>query len=105
MCTKIISSVRQTHKCLVEIGMVSAYAWNAMPIDGTDIISSVPAIERPLKFPMDVALAALPTPINDVAKAMISYIRLISKDARFAQELVTWLVEERRGDYNRYHKM
>ena len=41
---KIISSARQTHKCFVEVGHISAYAWNAMPIDGTDIICSIPAI-------------------------------------------------------------
>lgn len=39
--------------------MISAYAWNAMPIDGTDIIQIVPAIGRPLRFPMDIALAPL----------------------------------------------
>ena len=45
---------------------------------------------------MDVALAALPAPITDATKATVSYLHHISKDARFAQELVKWLVEERR---------
>ena len=72
-----------------------------MPIDGTDIIRSIPAIGRPLRFPMDIALAKLPTPECDAARAAVSYIRQISSDARFAKELVTWLIEERR---QRHHE-
>ena len=87
--TKIITSARQTNKCFVEAAMVSAYAWNAMPIDGTDIARSIPAIGRPFLFPMDVALAELPTPIDDAGAARIRYIRSISRDARFARELIT----------------
>ena len=45
---------------------------------------------------MDVTLPALPTHITDAAKATVSYLHQISKGARFAQELITWLVEERR---------
>lgn len=82
---KIISSARQTHKCFIEVGHISAYVWNAMPIDGTDIIRSIPAIGRPLRFSMDVALATLPAPITDSAKATVSYLCHISKDVRFAQ--------------------
>ena len=47
----IISSARQTHKCFVEVALISAYAWNAMPIDGTDIIRNISAIDRQLNFP------------------------------------------------------
>lgn len=56
------------------MGMISAFAWNTIPIDGTDIIHSIPAIGRPLRFSMDVAIAAMPDPINDTAKATTSYI-------------------------------
>ena len=92
----IISSARQTHKCFVEVALISAYAWNAMQIDGTDIIRSIPAIGRLLKFPMNVALSELPIPVGDASQATVSYIRQIGRDARFAKELVMWLVEERR---------
>ena len=67
-----------------------------MHIDGTNIIRSIPAIGRPFRFPMDVTIAELPTPITNAAKSTVAYIRQISKDARFAKELVTWLIEERR---------
>ena len=79
--------------------MISAYTWNVMSIDGTDIIRSIPTIGRPLHFPMDVAMAELPMPVNDTAKATVSYLRQIGKDSKFAQELVTWLIDERRERY------
>ena len=93
---KIIGNARETHKCFVEVAMVSAYAWNSMPVDGTDIIRSIPAIGRPFRFPMDVAIAPFPPLITDAANSTVQYIRSISKDAFFARELTTWLAEERR---------
>ena len=41
---KISTEERGTSEPFVEIGMATAYAWNASPIDGTDIIRSIPAI-------------------------------------------------------------
>ena len=73
----IISSTRQTHKCFVEVVLISAYTWNAMLIDGTDIIRSIPTIGRPLEFPMNVALLELPIPIGDAAT---SYSKLYPTD-------------------------
>ena len=79
----------------MEVALISAYACNAMPINGTDIIRSIPAVDRLLTFLMDVALAELPTPVGDTTQATVSYIRHIGRDARFAKELVMRLVEER----------
>ena len=73
----IIRSIRQTHKCFVEVELISVYAWNTMPIDGTDKIRSIPAISRPLKFPMNVALSELPIPVGDAAT---SYSKLYPTD-------------------------
>ena len=65
--------------------MVSAYAWNDMPIDGTDIARSIPAICRPLLFPMNISLEDIYIPINDAGAACVRYIRSISKDAMFGR--------------------
>ena len=46
--TTIFAEERGTPSCFVECGMLSVYAWNASPIDGMDIIRSVPAIGREL---------------------------------------------------------
>ena len=95
----LAATTRETISCFVEAAMVAAYAWNAMLIGGTDIPRSVPTIGRPLRFPMDIAIAELPPPIVDAAKATVSYICNISHDARFSKELVTWLTEERREQH------
>ena len=82
--------------------MIAAYAWNAMPIDGTDIVRSIPAIGRPLRFPMDIVIADLPIPINDAAQATVRYLQDISSDSRFDRDLDMWLTEERR-EHHREH--
>ena len=56
----ITSDEQQTPKYFVEATMLSAYAWNAIPVDETNIARSIPAIGRPLKFPMDIVLTFLP---------------------------------------------
>ena len=43
---KISTEERQTSEPFVKISMATAYAWNANPFDGTDIIENVPAIEK-----------------------------------------------------------
>ena len=63
------------HKCVVEVVLISAYAWNTMPIDGTDSIRSIPAIDIPLTFPIDVALTELHTPVGDSSQTTMNYIR------------------------------
>ena len=40
----LVSHHRETFTCFVESSMIAAYAWNAMTIDGTDIVRSIPAI-------------------------------------------------------------
>ena len=46
-----------------------------MPMDGTDIVRSLPAIGRPLRFPMDIVITALPTPIHDAAQTTVRYLQ------------------------------
>ena len=38
---RIMSSTRQTHKCFVEVGQTSTYAWNAIHTGDTDIIRGI----------------------------------------------------------------
>ena len=73
----IISSARQIHNSFVEVALISAYAWNAIPIDRTDIIRSIPTMGRLLEFPTNVALSELPIPVGDAAT---SYSKLYPKD-------------------------
>jgi hypothetical protein len=40
---------------------LAAFAWNSAPIDGTDIVRSVPAVGREFKFPFDFEYVQSPT--------------------------------------------
>ena len=49
---KIAAEDRGTNNIFVAAGVAVGYAWNSSPIDGTDIIRSVPTIGRELRFPL-----------------------------------------------------
>ena len=49
---------RETNDIFVGAGVAAGYAWNSSPINGTDILRSVPAIGRELRFPLDIDLNA-----------------------------------------------
>ena len=72
-----------TNKFFTEAAMTLAYTWNLIHVDGTGIVCDILAISRLLWFPIDVSFISLPKPIDDVAKATVSYIRQIKKDSRF----------------------
>ena len=46
----IAAEERGTNDIFVPTSIAAAYAWNSVPIDGTDIIRSVPTIGRSLHF-------------------------------------------------------
>ena len=83
----------------IECGMISAYAWNASPIDGTDIIRSVPAIGRELKFPLDINLVKLPTVIDNASESVATYLRSIGNNVSFARDLLAWLLDDKRANH------
>ena len=56
----IAAGDRGTLDCFVEAGIAAGYAWNSVPIDGTGIIRSIPAIGRELRFPLDISMPSLP---------------------------------------------
>ena len=56
----IAAEERGTNDIFVPASIAAAYAWNSAPINGTDIIRSVPAIGRALYFPLDINLNAAP---------------------------------------------
>ena len=80
----IFGEERETSEYFVESGMLSVYAWNASPIDGTEIIRSIPAIGRELKFSMDIHIAKIPTVIDSASKSVVTYLRHIQNDVQFS---------------------
>ena len=93
---KISTEERGTSEPFVEIGMATAYAWNASPIDGTDIVRSVPAIGRELRYPLDVSLGPIPAIIDNPSASVVKYLRYLQRDIPFSRQLLAFLVEDRR---------
>ena len=97
----IAASDRDTLDCFVEAGISAGYAWNSAPIDGTDIIRSIPAIGRELRFPLDISLASTPKLHDNQANSVMEYLRLTDKDKIFATEILEILIEDRRTTHRK----
>lgn len=84
-----------TPKVFVEGAHTAAYAWNSSPIDGTDIIRSVPAVGRPFRFPFDLSLSSWPTPTQSQAADVHAFLRLAAPTTSFSEQVLHTLTEER----------
>jgi hypothetical protein len=93
----IAANDRGTNTVFVEAAHTAAYAWNSSPIDGTDIIRSVPAVGRPFRFPFDISLRATPTPTSNQAADVHAFLRLAAPTAQFAEQVLRLLTEDRRA--------
>ena len=85
-----------TSEPFVEVGIPTEYAWNASPIDGTDIIWSMPAIGSTICFPLDVNLAAMLDLIDNPSESVAYYICYRQRDVPFSQQLLAYLVKDHR---------
>ena len=94
--TKIYAEERGTPECFVECGMVSAYAWNASHINGTDIVRSIHAIGRELKFPLDINLMKLPAVVDNTSDSVAAYLHNIQNDVEFSRSILAWFAADRR---------
>jgi hypothetical protein len=93
----IAANDRGTPKVFVEGAHTAAYAWNSSPIDGTDIIRSVPAVGRPFRFPFDLSLSSPPTPTQSQAADVHAFLRLAAPTTSFSEQVLRTLTEERRS--------
>lgn len=91
----IAANDRDTNKVFVLAGATAAYAWNSSPIDGTDIIHSVPAIGHELRFPLDASLLPAPVMSSDPACAVQENLSLVQRNGAFAAEIVKLLLKDR----------
>ena len=84
----------RTLGCFTEAGIVAAYAWNIANIDDTDIIRSIPAIDRESKFSIDISSASLPPLNTNQADSVVKYLRLADSSKHFATEILKILIED-----------
>ena len=67
----IAAEERGTTNIFVPDGIAAGYAWNSAPINGTDILRSIPAIGRELKFLLYINLNAMPKLVQNNANAVL----------------------------------
>ena len=88
---RIFAEERGTLEC----GIVTVYAWNAIPIDETDIIRSVPYIGCELKFLIEINTGKLPSVIDSFSESIGVYLHYIQNDVEFLRQLLVWLLDDR----------
>lgn len=67
----------------------TVYAWNASPLGMTNIMRSVPAIGRTLRFPLDINLTDMISLIDNPTDSVATYLRYLQHDVSFSQQLLT----------------
>jgi hypothetical protein len=91
----IASSDRGTQLVWVEAAMIATYAWNCSPIDGTDVVRSIPAMGREFKFPFDLALGIIGSqtiaPLSDSSTSVLDCIKQTSAHVDFPDRLLSSL--------------
>ena len=81
-----------TNDVFLAASVLARCAWNSSPIDGTDILRSVPAIGRDL----DIDSSALPSLISNNSESVVSYLRLNDSNRHFTTSILKILIEDRR---------
>jgi hypothetical protein len=96
----IATNDRGTLACVLPSISVATYAWNACPIDGTDIPRSVPAIGREFKFPIDFQLLSTEETVqclhSDPGTAVLDYISKTHPSVDEATHILQFVIEDRR---------
>ena len=79
--------------------IAATYACNSAPIDGTDIIRSVPAIGRALYFPLGINLNEVSKLIQNNAQATLDYLNFTNFHRHFSSSILKILIDDRRTAY------
>ena len=95
----IATEDRDTNDVFVTAGVVAGYAWTSSPTDGINILHSVPAIGRELRFPLKIVLNALPPIVSNNTESVFSYLRLKDSNRYFSFTVLKILIENRRTIY------
>ena len=79
----IAAEVCGTNDISVPVGIAAGYAWNSAPIDGIDILRSIPAISCELHFLININISALPKLVHNSGQAALNYLKLTDSSRYF----------------------
>ena len=72
-----------TNDIFFPTGIAAGYAWNSVPINGTDILHSITGIGREIHFPVGINLSALPKLAHNSGQAALDYLKLTDSSSHF----------------------
>ena len=87
---------RGDNNIFVHVSIVAGYAWNSAPIDGTDILRSIPTISRELHFLLDINLNAVSKLTKNNAHTDLEYLKLTNYPRHFFSSNLKIPIEDRR---------
>ena len=79
----ITAEERGTDDIFPPVGIEVGYAWNSTPIDGTNIIRIILAIDRGFHFSLDASLNTLPKLTQNNSQAALYYLKLTNSSRYF----------------------
>jgi hypothetical protein len=93
----IAANYQGTNTKFVEAAYTAAYRWNSSPIDGTNIVQSIPAVGHPFQFCFDLSLQPTPSPTSNQASNVHAFLRLAAPTAQFAEQVLRLLTKDQRA--------
>ena len=88
-----ISAEGGTNDIFIPVSISTRYDWNSAPIDGTNILRSIPVIGRELHFPIDINLNALPKLTQNNAQDSLEYLKLTKSSRHFSKSILKHFIE------------
>ena len=93
---KIMVNERDTIRCALECILLLAYAWNSIPVPGTDISRSMVCVGREFQFPIDFA-AGKHWQLTSTPSTVQSYAKDLATRLSSCREIAELLVAEQRA--------
>ena len=95
-CVTIAPKERGTNDIFVTTSIAAVYAWNSIPIDGTDILRSISAIGRKVHFPIDFNFNDLPKLTQNYAQGALEYLKLTESSRHFTKFILNFFIKDHR---------
>ena len=84
----IAAKERGTNNIFVLTSITTGYAWNSVPIDGTDILRSISATGREIHFLINIDINYLPNIIQNNTQSVLEYLKLVGSSYHFSSSFI-----------------
>jgi hypothetical protein len=84
---------RGTNQVFIESTQCATFAWNSSPINSSDIVRSIAAVGRKIKFPLDISLQESLIILDADVYAVHSSLRLAQAHSTFSVSILALLTK------------